>query len=89
MLVAGAALVVAFDPRSAALSGEVLADRPLILRWDPSARPIAILVLEVINYVEHYGMVRVPTEPVRPRHSWNCNHVVSGIFTYNRVVYWF
>lgn len=41
------------------------------------------LVLEVLNYVEHYGLIRVPGEPVQPRHSWNCNHVVSGVFTYN------
>jgi alkane 1-monooxygenase len=41
------------------------------------------LALEVLNYVEHYGLIRVPTDPVQPRHSWNCNHVVSGVFTYN------
>ncbi|HVL02041.1 MAG TPA: alkane 1-monooxygenase, partial [Dongiaceae bacterium] len=41
------------------------------------------LALEVLNYVEHYGLIRVPSEPVQPRHSWNCNHVVSGVFTYN------
>ncbi|MGQ0596793.1 alkane 1-monooxygenase [Aquabacterium sp.] len=39
--------------------------------------------LEVLNYVEHYGLIRVPTQPVQPRHSWNCNHVVSGVMTYN------
>ncbi len=41
------------------------------------------LALEVLNYVEHYGLIRVQTDPVQPRHSWNCNHVVSGVFTYN------
>ena len=41
------------------------------------------VALEVLNYVEHYGLIRVPSEPVQPRHSWNCNHVVSGVFTYN------
>ncbi|MDR3419252.1 MAG: alkane 1-monooxygenase [Nevskia sp.] len=39
--------------------------------------------LEVLNYIEHYGLLRLPSEPVQPRHSWNCNHVVSGVFTYN------
>lgn len=39
--------------------------------------------LEVLNYIEHYGMLRVPSQPVQPRHSWNCNHVVSGVLTYN------
>lgn len=41
------------------------------------------VVLEALNYVEHYGIVRVPSQPVQPRHSWNCNHVVSSVFTYN------
>lgn len=30
--------------------------------------------LEITNYFEHYGLVRVPGEPVQPRHSWNSNH---------------
>ncbi len=44
---------------------------------------MAKVVLEALNYVEHYGIVRLPDRPVQPRHSWNCNHLVSGIFTYN------
>jgi len=39
--------------------------------------------LENLNYIEHYGLLRVPTQPVQPRHSWNCNHTVSGVLTYN------
>ncbi|KGM41495.1 hypothetical protein JY96_19415 [Aquabacterium sp. NJ1] len=30
--------------------------------------------LEITNYFEHYGLIRVPGEPVQPRHSWNSNH---------------
>lgn len=41
------------------------------------------IALEVLNYIEHYGMLRLPSQPVQPRHSWNCNHVVSGVITYN------
>ena len=41
------------------------------------------VVLEALNYIEHYGIVRVPDAPVQPRHSWNCNHLISGVFTYN------
>jgi hypothetical protein len=33
--------------------------------------------LEITNYFEHYGLVRVPGEPVQPRHSWNSNHWAS------------
>ena len=39
--------------------------------------------LETINFVEHYGLVRVPGEPVMPRHSWNSNHVASSALLYN------
>ena len=44
---------------------------------------IAKSLLEVINYIEHYGLVRVPGKPVEPRHSWNCNNIMSSIFLCN------
>jgi NAD(P)H-flavin reductase/ferredoxin len=40
-------------------------------------------LLEVVNYMEHYGMVRVPTEPVRPRHSWNSTRRLSSWTLFN------
>ena len=39
--------------------------------------------LELINYVEHYGIVRVKGAPVEPRHSWNCNQRMSSYMLYN------
>ncbi len=39
--------------------------------------------LEFVNFVEHYGLVRVPGAPVEPRHSWNCNRRVSSVLLYN------
>jgi len=44
---------------------------------------ISKILLETINYVEHYGLVRVEGRPVRPRHSWNSNTFVSSAFTFN------
>ena len=44
---------------------------------------IAKLLLEVINYTEHYGLIREPEQPVCPRHSWNSNNVMSSILLYN------
>ncbi len=44
---------------------------------------IAKSYLETINFIEHYGLVRVPGEPVMPRHSWNSNHVLSSSLLYN------
>lgn len=40
-------------------------------------------ILEYVNFMEHYGIVRVPGHPVEPRHSWNCNHLVSSWILYN------
>lgn len=39
--------------------------------------------LELVNYVEHYGLVRAPGARVEPRHSWNCYHNISNAVLYN------
>ena len=44
---------------------------------------IAKSLLEVINYSEHYGLIRVSGETVSPRHSWNSNSTMSSIYLYN------
>jgi alkane 1-monooxygenase len=49
---------------------------------------VAIWQLELINYVEHYGLTRKHLgegryEPVRPRHSWNAAHRASNWFLIN------
>lgn len=46
-----------------------------------------ISLLEVINYVEHYGLLRQKDahgryERCQPKHSWNSNHVVTNLFLY-------
>jgi alkane 1-monooxygenase len=48
---------------------------------------IGILLLETVNYIEHYGLLRkvMPSgsyERVLPRHSWNSNHDLGRIFLY-------
>jgi alkane 1-monooxygenase len=56
----------------------------------PFAIAIAIigaLLLETVNYIEHYGLrrQRLPSgnyEPVSPRHSWNADHELGRIFLY-------
>lgn len=45
-------------------------------------------LLEVVNYVEHYGLLRQRLgsgryERCRPAHSWNSNHVASNVALYN------
>lgn len=48
---------------------------------------VAVLLLESINYVEHYGLRRLKTksgryERVKEIHSWNSNHVLGRIVLY-------
>ena len=48
---------------------------------------IGILLLESVNYIEHYGLLRLKTksgryERVKEIHSWNSNHVIGRIILY-------
>ncbi len=40
-------------------------------------------LLEIVNYMEHYGLVRNPATPVQPRHSWNTNRRLSSWSLFN------
>jgi len=40
-------------------------------------------LLEIVNYMEHYGLVRVPGTPVQARHSWNTNRRISSWSMFN------
>lgn len=40
-------------------------------------------LLEIVNYMEHYGLIRVPKTKVQPRHSWNTNKLVSSWVLFN------
>ena len=49
---------------------------------------VAVLHLEVVNYIEHYGLSRKKIsdnkyEPTRPHHSWNANHAASNLLLIN------
>jgi len=35
------------------------------------------VILELANYIEHFGLRRLPTEPQQVRHAWNDNHMMS------------
>ena len=46
-----------------------------------------IFLLESVNYIEHYGLLRnqLPSgryEPVKPHHSWNSGHSLGRIFLF-------
>jgi len=44
---------------------------------------VAKILLETVNYIEHYGLTREIGSPVLPKHSWNTNRWVSSNILYN------
>ena len=67
----------------------------LVAVFGPAVLPFLIVqavfgfsLLEVVNYLEHYGLARQRNEQGRyerctPQHSWNSNHVASNVILYN------
>ncbi len=67
----------------------------LVVGFGPSILPYMVIqalfgfsLLEVVNYVEHYGLLRQKREDGRyertqPEHSWNSNIVASNVFLYH------
>jgi len=48
---------------------------------------VAIIMLEVVNYIEHYGLQRKEIssgryERVTPLHSWNADHIVTNFILF-------
>ena len=51
------------------------------------AAVIGFLLLETVNYIEHYGLQRKSTgdgkyERAMPAHSWNSDHVIGRLFLF-------
>ncbi len=48
---------------------------------------LGVLLLETVNYIEHYGLTRNATsddqyERVQPHHSWNSNHIIGRLMLF-------
>jgi alkane 1-monooxygenase len=62
-----------------------------VLPWLLVQAVVGFSLLEVVNYLEHYGLLRrreevdgkVRYERCRPDHSWNSNNVASNVFLYH------
>lgn len=57
------------------------------LPWLIGQAVVGFTLLEMVNYIEHYGLRRAMLpdgryERVRPAHSWNSNSIVSNIFLF-------
>ncbi|WP_028081211.1 alkane 1-monooxygenase [Solimonas soli] len=77
---AWAMTVVLFGGLAAWLGGQVL---PFLLLQ----AFVGASLLEVVNYLEHYGLMRERRadgsyERCQPRHSWNSNQIVTNVFLY-------
>lgn len=60
----------------------------LVLAYFAIQSLVAVLLLEVINYVEHYGLQRKKLESGRyervlPKHSWNSTHRLTSFYLFN------
>ena len=59
----------------------------LVTLYFLAAAMIGILLLETVNYIEHYGLQRKATsdgkyERAMPEHSWNSNHVIGRLMLF-------
>lgn len=55
-----------------------------VLFWFINSAIMGFLLLETVNYIEHYGLRRQKItekqyEPVLPNHSWNSNHTLGRV----------
>ena len=59
----------------------------LVTLYFLAAALIGILLLETVNYIEHYGLQRQSTgdgkyERAMPEHSWNSDHVIGRLMLF-------
>lgn len=60
---------------------------PLGILYFVMAGGIGKIYLEVVNYIEHYGLVRIPGTRVEARHSWDSHRRVSTGMFYNLMLH--
>ncbi|WP_307810584.1 alkane 1-monooxygenase [Tomitella biformata] len=59
-----------------------------MLPWIALQAVLAVLVLEAVNYIEHYGLLRPLSAngrrtQISSQHSWNGDHLCSNLFLFN------
>ncbi|RJF91905.1 fatty acid desaturase [Noviherbaspirillum saxi] len=82
-----------FSWRNAVIRGHLMSLLLVVAAWAAGGWQAAVYftlfglwgksLLEIVNYMEHYGMVRNPQVPVQPRHSWNTNKRISSWTMFN------
>jgi alkane 1-monooxygenase len=69
-------------------AGLAIAFGPIVLPFLALQAFVGFSLLEVVNYLEHYGLLRQRREDgryerTRPEHSWNSNNVASNVLLYH------
>ncbi|MBL7851085.1 MAG: alkane 1-monooxygenase [Cyclobacteriaceae bacterium] len=69
---------------SSELAGHIVWEMPLFFA---AQSLVAFTLLELVNYIEHYGMTRRLVAPgqyerVNPLHSWNTSYLISNFFLF-------
>ncbi len=69
-------------------AGLAIAFGPVVLPYLLIQAVVGFSLLEVVNYLEHYGLLRQRREDgryerTRPEHSWNSNNVASNVLLYH------
>lgn len=82
-----------FSLHNAVIRGHLMSAGLVLLAWGlggAAAAGFFVLcalwgkaLLEIVNYMEHYGIVRDPATPVQPHHSWNTNKRISSWSMFN------
>jgi alkane 1-monooxygenase len=72
----------------ALFAGTIAVFGPVVIAFIIIQAVFGFSLLEVVNYLEHYGLARQKNENGRyercnPQHSWNSNHTASNVVLYH------
>ena len=56
---------------------------PIGILYSAFSAAVGKIYLEAVNYIEHYGLVRIEGQPIAERHSWDSHRRISTGMTYN------
>jgi alkane 1-monooxygenase len=81
-------ILTAWAMTVALFAGLAIAFGPVVLPYLLMQAVIGFSLLEVVNYLEHYGLLRQKKDDGRyercmPEHSWNSNNVASNVLLYH------
>ncbi|HVO55621.1 MAG TPA: alkane 1-monooxygenase [Solirubrobacterales bacterium] len=81
-------IITAWAMTVALFAALAVAFGPVVLPYLVLQALLGFSLLEVVNYLEHYGLLRQRREDgryerCRPEHSWNSNNVASNVLLYH------